>query len=227
MLSLQNSQSQRILWLLEELEIPYTLKLHERNTSGPKKHRAPADLKEIHPLGKSPVLETEDGRLIVESLAIARYLIDTYDKAGKFKGDGKGNDWIRDEELCNIAAASLGPLMNIELIFSVLLTALPFFIKPLFNVAHKQLQKAYTTPEFKLYFQYLNDQLGEQDYFLGTHPGRADFILKWPMDNCVQRGIVSLKDYPVLERWYTRVEQRPGWKKSLERGNGYSFVLDM
>ncbi|RVX66719.1 hypothetical protein B0A52_09532 [Exophiala mesophila] len=222
---LNNSQSQRLLWLLEELEIPYTLKLHEREPSGPNKQRAPAELKQVHVLGKAPALETGDGRVIIESLAIARYLIDTYDTAGKFKGDGQSNDWLRDEELCNVAAASLGPLMNIELIFSVLLTVLPFFIKPLFNVAYKQLHKGYTGAELKLYFQYLNDQLGEQDYFMGTSPGRADFIMKWPVDNCVKHGFVNIKDYPAMEKWYARVEQRPGWKKSLERGNGYSLEI--
>src|ERR1700744_4969928 len=95
----QNSQSQRILWLLEELEIPYNLELHRRIDQ-----RSPPELKQTHPLGKAPQLETGNGRVIVESVVIAKYLIETYDKTGKFKGDGDKNDWLRDEQLCNLAA---------------------------------------------------------------------------------------------------------------------------
>lgn len=223
----QNSQSQRILWLLEELEIPYSLKLHQRPESGPRKHRAPEELTHTHPLGKAPQLETKDGRVIVESLVIAKYLIDTYDTEGKFKGDGQHNDALRDDELCNLAAASVGPLMNLELVMNLLTQAMPFFIRPLFSIAQKQLQKMYTGPEFKLYFQYLNDQLDDQDYFLGANPGRADFIMKWPMDLCIENGFIDVKAYPNLDKWCTRVIERPAWKRSLEKGNGYSFQVKL
>lgn len=219
----QNSQSQRILWLLEELEIPYNLILHKRAESGPRKGRAPEELSQTHPLGKAPQLVTKDGTVIVESLVIAKYLIDTYDTDGKFKGDGQHNDALRDDQLSNFAAASLGPLMNLELIMTVLTHALPFFIRPLFSLAQKGLQKGYTTPEFRLYFQYLNDQLGDQDYFLGANPGRADFIMKWPMDLCIENGFVDAKAYPNVDKWLTRVNERPAWKRSLEKGNGYTF----
>src|SRR3954470_13950148 len=101
----QNSQSQRILWLLEELEIPYNLSLHYRQKSGPRKGCAPPELAEIHPMGKAPQLVTADGRVIAESAAIAAYLIATYDTAKKFQGDGGRNDWVRDESLTSFAGA--------------------------------------------------------------------------------------------------------------------------
>lgn len=210
--------------MLEELEIPYNLELHKRPESGPLKGRAPEELKQTHPLGKAPQLETGDGRVLVETLVIAKYLIDTYDTNGKFKGDGERNDALRDDQLCNLAAASIGPVMNLELIMTILDNAVPFFIRPLISLAHKKLHQAYIGPDLNLYFQYLNDQLGDQDYFLGANPGRTDFIMKWPMDLCIQNKFVDVKAYPNLDKWYTRVNERPAWKRSLEKGNGYTFT---
>lgn len=109
----QNSQSQRILWLIEELGIPYNLELHERQKSGKEKNRSPAELFKTHPLGKSPQLVAADGRVIAESSAVATYLIETYDTAGKFKGDGARNDHIRDEELSSLAGTSIGPMVSL------------------------------------------------------------------------------------------------------------------
>lgn len=212
---------------MEELEIPYNLKLHQRQESGSHKGRAPEDLQQTHPLGKAPQLETGDGRVIVETLVIAKYLIDTYDTTGKFKGDGQRNDALRDDQLSNLAAASIGPVMNLELIMRLMTNASPFFVRPLISLLTGQLLKMYTGPELKLYSRYLNDQLGDQDYFLGANPGRVDFIMKWPMDMCIQNKFIDIKAYPNLEKWYDRVNERPAWKRSLEKGNGYVFTTKM
>ncbi|EXJ80785.1 hypothetical protein A1O3_07069 [Capronia epimyces CBS 606.96] len=224
---MNNSQSQRILWLLEELEIPYNLSLHKRVESGPNKSRAPPELKQTHPLGKAPQLETGDGRVIVESVVIARYLIETYDKSGKFQGDGAANDWIRDDELSNLASATISAPMSLELIFSLLTQSSPFFIRPLVSIIHKQLHKAFTGPELDMDLRYLSDQLGDQDYFMGSSPGRADFIMSWPLDLCTQNGFINLQEYPKLEAWFRRCHERPAWKRSIEKGNGYSLVFQL
>ncbi|KIY00688.1 uncharacterized protein Z520_03353 [Fonsecaea multimorphosa CBS 102226] len=218
---LNDSQSQRILWLLEELEIPYNLKLHERV-----KQRAPPEMKETHPLGKAPQLETGDGRVIVESPVIARYLIDTYDKTGKFKGDGQKNDWIRDDELCSLAGASIGPPMILEVIMTVAVKLTPFFVRPLISLVHKQLRGGYSGPELDAFFKYMDDQLGDQDYFMGTTPGRADFILSFPVDMCTAAGFIDIKKYPKVEKWHARCRERPAWKRALEKGNGYNLSFN-
>lgn len=159
----------------------------------------------------------------MESLVIAKYLVDTYDTTGKFKGNGSSYDWIRDDELCNLASASIGGVLTLELVFNILIKASPFFIRPLVSALHNQLHKAFTGPDLDLNFKYLNDQLGDQDYFMGTSPGRPDFIISWPMDMCSQAGFVDMKKYPNLEKWHKRCHERPAWKKSLEKGNGYSL----
>ncbi|OAP60065.1 hypothetical protein AYL99_05067 [Fonsecaea erecta] len=217
---LNDSQSQRILWLLEELEIPYNLQLHTRV-----KGRAPPEMKKTHPLGKAPQLETGDGRVIVESLVIAKYLIETYDKTGKFKGDGVKNDWIRDDQLSNLAAASIGPPMILEVIMTVAVRLTPFFVRPLVSVVHKQLRGGYSGPELDAFFKYLDDQLGDQDYFMGTTPGRADFILSFPVDTCTAAGFIDIKKYPKVEKWHARCRERPAWKRCIEKGNGYDLTF--
>ena len=214
----QNSQSQRILWLLEELEIPYNLELHKRV-----KQRSPPELRESHSLGKAPQLETGNGRVIVESVVIAKYLIDTYDKAGKFKGGGNRNDWIRDEELCSFAAASIGPVMILELILLFASRMTPFFIRWLMSAVYGQIHSSFSGPELDLYYKYLEDQLEGQDYFMGSTPGRADFIISFPVDQCTAAGMIDIKKYPRLEKWHSRCHERAAWKRSLEKGNGYNL----
>jgi len=215
---MNDSQSQRILWLLEELEIPYNLELHRRV-----KQRAPPELKATHPLGKAPQLELGNGRVMAESTVIAKYLIDTYDKTGKFKGDGDKNDWIRDEELCSIAAASIGPVMILELILILASRVTPFFVRWLVSVVYSNLHKEFSGPELHLYYKHLDDQLEGQDYFMGQTPGRADFIISFPLDQCTAINIIDIKKYPRLEKWHARCHERPAWKRSLEKGNGYDL----
>ena len=217
---IQNAQSQRILWLLEELEIPYNLKLHTRVDL-----RAPPEMKKTHPLGKAPQLETGNGRVIVESVSIARYLIETYDKASKFKGDGGKNDWIRDDQLCELAAASIGPVLVFETIMTFAVRFSPFFIRWLMAGIHKNLASAFSGPELAAYFKYMDEQLGDQDYFMGTSPGTADFIISHPVHSCIAGGMIELNNYPRLEKWHARCQERPAWKRALEKSNGYDMAF--
>lgn len=191
------------------------------------KQRAPPELKKTHPLGKAPQLETGDGRVLVESLVIARYLIETYDKEGKFKGDGGKNDWIRDEELCNCAAASIGPVMIMEVLMTAAAQATPFFVRPLVSVVHSALRKGFSLAELDMFFGYLDKQLGEQDYFMGSSPARPDFIISFPVDACIALGVLDIKKFPKLDQWYARCHARPAWKRGLEKGNGYDMRVKL
>lgn len=226
MLMLQNSQSMRILWLLEELGIEYDLKLYERYKSGKKQARAPDELKEIHPLGKSPIFVTATGRVLIESEAIVKYLIREYDTSKKFQGDpSTNNDEIRDDILTSFGSTSLNMVMMIETMLQVVVKQSPFFVRPLFKALHSQVHSVYTGSELENSFKFLETELGDQDYFMGTNPGCADFILSWPFDYCVQWKFVDLKKYPKLDQYYARCSDRAAWKRAREKGNGYQLVV--
>jgi len=205
---MNNSQSQRILWLLCELDIPFKLSLHLRQADGPRKGRAPEKLLETHPMGKSPQLAISDGRIIAESSAIAAYLIATYDTDKKFQGDGgPRNDWIRDEELTSFSGSTVGSLMLLQLLGKV----------------GGELNGGFIEPEQRLQLTYLEAQLEGYDYFMGERPGRADFMLSWPLDLITARGYNGLAEYPKLRDWRKRCQDRAGWKQALEKGNGYNM----
>ena len=174
-------------------------------------------------MGKAPQLTTAEGRVIAESSAIAAYLIATYDKDKKFQGDGAKNDWIRDESFSSFAGASFGPIIGIKLFLDLLTSQMPFFLRPLVAMFCAGVHRMFVGPEFKLMLTYLDNELGEQDYFMGKEPGRADFMMEYPLAMIVHRKWEDLSEYPGLTAWRKRVEGREAWKRSLTKGNGYDF----
>jgi glutathione S-transferase len=206
-----------VLWLIEELQIPYNLINHKRVNG-----RAGPELKEIHPLGKAPILVTTEGRVIAESSAIAKYLIDTYDTDNKFKGDEK-NDALRDEQLTSFSATNLNAFVIVSTLFNAMSSRSPFFVRPLMNGIHSMLKKGFLDTEFKAQFKYLDDQLEGQDYFMGKSPGRADFMMSWPIDMAAAQDIVKFSEFPRLKAWHERCKARDGWKRGIEKGNGYDL----
>jgi len=215
----QNSQSQRIIWLLEELAIPYQLRLYTRQTTGADQGRAPPELTNIHPLGKSPILVTSDGRTITESSTIALYLIKTYDTAGKFQS----GDWVREDSLCSFAGASMGPIGMLKLMLDIAVEQTPYLARPLVRLITGGVDKAFSGPEMRKSCEYLESEL-KDDYFTGNEPGRADFALSWPFDMMEQRKWIDVSEFPKLMAWRKRCQERPAWKRGLEKGNGYDLV---
>lgn len=208
-------------------------------TSGPKKGRAPPELAQLHPLGKAPQLVTADGRIIAESAAIASYLINTYDHAKRFQGDvgantntdspsgGILNDSIRDESLTSFASSSLWPIEMIKLLLDIAVIQTPFFLRPLVRLLTSGVDGAFTGPELKTMLEHLERELGGQDYFMGTQPGRADFMLSFPLDHAAHVGWVDFgrEEYKGLNAWRERCQSREAWKRALEKGNGYDMAF--
>ncbi len=217
LISIQDSQCQRILWLLEELSIPYNLKLYSRNS---KTKRAPPELAAPHPLGKSPILVTADGRSIVESSAVAAYLIKTYDKDGKFASE----DWIRDEILTSFAGATMGPIATVELLFDLMAQNTPWPLSYIPRAVHGAIHKGFTGPEFKKSFEYLERELGDKKFFNGKQLGRCDVMISWPLDMLTERKYVNIEEYPKVAAWRKMIHERPAWKRGLEKGNGYDLT---
>ncbi|KAL7622888.1 hypothetical protein AAE478_006567 [Parahypoxylon ruwenzoriense] len=235
---LENSQSQLILWLLEELGIEYNLVVHKRG----KDMRAPPALKDVHPLGKSPVLVTPRGRVITERAAIALWLINNYDEGARFRippsADG-GDDAVREEQLISLGGATLNPLIMIKLITTLLVRRAPLPARPLVAAVRWALDRAFLDAELAHVVEYLDSELlllpgaggesgdgqgGSREYFMGTkEPTRADFTLLWYVDWGVQGGWVDLEKFPRLKEWYERCTARPAWKTALEKGGGYDL----
>ena len=218
-----------ILWLLEELGIDYNLNLFERKTSGAEKNRAPPELKETHPLGKSPQLITPEGRVIIERAAIAKYLIDKYDTAGRFKlnPDDKENDAIREEELISFGGTSLAPILMVQLVFSLVRDGSPFFIRPLVGSISTMVNKAFLSKEVDTMMSYLDDEMNGKSYFMKTeNPTRVDFMMLWYHDFCAMAGN-NLSKYSNIKAFAERCKTRDAWKRSLEKGNGYDLNIKM
>ncbi|KAI0899284.1 hypothetical protein F4806DRAFT_457281 [Annulohypoxylon nitens] len=226
---MQNSGSQQSLWLLEELGIEYDLVLHERPGG-----RAPAALKDTHPLGKAPQLVTASGRVIAERSAIAYYLIETYDSDGQFKvpaagtpgWDSVNNDKIREEQLFSISQTALNQLFALKTTFSAFAYATPFFIRPFVLGLKLTLEKAFLDAEIDNVLKFLDGELEGREYFNGTaRPTRLDFILQWYVDFGVQSSDLDLDKYPRVKGWYDRCMSRDAWKRAMEKGNGYDLAF--
>ncbi|KAI0888394.1 uncharacterized protein GGS22DRAFT_185771 [Annulohypoxylon maeteangense] len=227
---MQNSASQQSLWLLEELGIEYDLVLHTREGG-----RAAPALKNTHPLGKAPQLVTGSGRVIAERSAIAYYLIETYDHAGRFKVPASGspghdsvnNDKIREEQLLSVGQTTLNQFFSIKSIFGGFAYATPFFVRPLILGLKLALEKAFIDGEIDNALKFLDSELEGRQYFNGTTElTRIDFILQWYVDFGVRGGSdVDISKYPNLKGWYERCMSRDAWKRALEKGNGYDLTF--
>lgn len=219
----QNSQSQRILWLLEELGIEYTLENHLRNpATHPAAFRSPDTLKATGPYGKAPVLITgaADGtRYIPESDAICTYLLRTFDTADAF--GLRNGDWIRDEVLNSINLTTLTRATGVALYQD--LGALRTAEGPRGQLFQADAEGS----ELHGILQNLERELKEGPeggFFMGKQPGRADIMMEFPMSMIKHRNWVDLKTkFPLLDEWLERCYARPAFKRSLEKGNGYDL----
>ncbi|KAI1777462.1 hypothetical protein F4818DRAFT_410496 [Hypoxylon cercidicola] len=225
---LQNSGSQQSLWLLEELGIEYDLVLHIRETG-----RAPAALKDTHPLGKAPQLVTSSGRVIAERSAIAFYLIETYDSEGRFKvpspeldpdWNSNDNDKFREEQLFSLALTALNQFITMDITFGVFANHAPFLVRQLMQGLKWGFGKLYLDAEIDNCFKVLDAELEGREYFNGTKsPTRLDFVMQWYVDSAVQGVRLDLSLYPRVKEWFERCISRDAWKRAVKKGNGYDL----
>jgi glutathione S-transferase len=208
---LNNSRSQRVLWLLEELGVPYELVKYDRD---PATMLAPPELQKIHPLGKSPVV-TDDVDTIAESGAIVEYLVDQY-------GDGKlvpsrgSQDYLRCRYYMHYAEGSLMPLLLLKLIFGRIKTAkVPFFVKPIAKKIANQVESTFIDPNLERHVKFLDGELAKTKWFAGNDLTIADIQMIYPMEALATRYPnvpASIKD------WVERAQARPAFKRAEERG---------
>ena len=195
---LNDSRSQRILWLLEELGLPFDVVQHSRH---PETRRAPAALCEVHPLGKSPML-VDGGQAVIESGAIIEHIIDRH-------GGGR---------LRPASGTEAEPLYRQWLHFSEGSLMLPLLLALIAVPDGGERVKAYTMGETKALFAYVEDHLSKHEWFAGGFSG-ADIAMSFPLEVMHTRGALG----PASAAWFGKIQSRPAYLRALQRGGDYAF----
>ncbi|MBC7686451.1 MAG: glutathione S-transferase [Bdellovibrionales bacterium] len=216
---LNNSRSQRILWLLEELGLDYEIKKYQRD---PKTMLAPAELRAIHPLGKSPVISDGD-TMVAESGAIIEYLIEQYGQ-GRFIPPARTPDKLLYTYFLHYAEGSAMTPLLMKLVFDrVESSPMPFFAKPIAKgIAHK-VKSSYIMPQITQHLQYLENELGKRTWFAGADFTAADIQVSFVLEAASARGGLG-ETYPKLFDFLKRIHARPAYQRALERGGKYELI---
>lgn len=215
---LNNSRAQRIIWLLEELKLPYELKRYERDA---KTIRAPARLKAVHALGKSPVI-TDGSLTIAESGAIIEYLIRHY--GPQLAPDPESPAYNDYSYWLHFAEGTLMPPLVMRIVFEKIKSSpLPFFVKPVASLLSDRVMKTYLGPEIVGALRYIDAYLDGRDWFAGKNLSGADIQMSFPLESCVARGLVHESNYPNIVRYVRRFQARPAYLAALEKGGDYDY----
>ncbi|HET7269132.1 MAG TPA: glutathione S-transferase [Oleiagrimonas sp.] len=216
---LDNSRSQRILWLLEELGLDYEIKHYQRD---PKTMLAPAELRKIHPLGKSPVI-TDGDLVLAESGAIVTYLADQYGN-GSLMPPAGDDQRLRCNYWLHYAEGSAMPPLLLKLVFQRVASApMPFLVRPVARMITQRTNKEFIDPQLKLHLDYLEGELdSNESWFIGEAFSVADIQLSFPIEALAARGGLDAA-YPHLQAWLQRIHARPAYQRALERGGPYQL----
>jgi glutathione S-transferase len=219
---LNNSRSQRVLWLLEELGVSYELKKYVRDS---KTMLAPSSLKEIHPLGKSPVV-TDGEVTVAESGAIMEYLVERYG-AGKWIPAAGTDARRRYTYWMHYAEGSAMPPLLLKLIFDRIESGpVPFFVRPIAKGISKKVKSAFITRQLETHFNFIEAELGRSTWFTGEEITAADVQMSFPLEAAVARRVARVDTHPKIAAFVKRIHERPAWQRALERGGKYDFVND-
>ena len=216
---LNNSRSQRILWLMEELGLTYEIKRYERDK---KTMRAPASLRAVHPLGKSPVIT--DGELTVaESGAIIEYLVDRYGNGRLIPAAGTP-DRLRYTYWLHFAEGTAMTPLLMKLVFNRVETGpMPFFVRPIAKKISATVKTSFIEPEITQQLKYLEAEIAKTGWFAGPTFSAADIQMSFPLEVAASRGGLNA-DYSKLMDFLQRVHARPAYKRALERGGVYELL---
>jgi glutathione S-transferase len=215
---LNNSRSQRILWLLEELGVPYEVKRYERDR---KTMLAPPELEKVHPLGKSPVVEDGEAKL-AESGAIIDYLARKY-------ADGKLVPKASAEELrytywLHYAEGSAMPPLLLKLVLDTVQKApAPFFVKPIVNGIVQKVTAGFVGPQLTTHLGFIEAELAKAPWFAGTEFSAADIQMSFPLEAATARGGITKATHPYLFAFLEKIHARPGYRAALAKGGPYAL----
>jgi glutathione S-transferase len=214
---LNNSRSQRVLWLLEELGVPYDIVRYQRMPS----MLAPKELRAIHPLGKSPVI-TDNGSTIAESGAIIEYLVDTYGE-DRLSPPPRTPERLRYAYWLHYAEGSAMPLLVQKLLFTLAPTRAPLLMRPLLKPVFNQMLATLVTPQLKQHMAFWETELSKGEWFAGAQFSAADIQMSFPLEAAVARAGLDAS-YPKAMAWLERIHARPAYQRALEKGGSYQLA---
>jgi glutathione S-transferase len=207
------------LWLLEELGVPYEIKRYQRDAQT---MLAPAALKVVHPLGKSPVI-TDDGTTVAESGAIVEYIVERHGQ-GRLAPKAGTPERLRYTYWLHYAEGSAMPPLVMKLIFTRLKSApMPFFIRPIARTIADRALSGFIEPQIKLHLDYLESELGSNPWLAGPDFTAADVQMSFPLEAAAARdGLDAAR--PKLMDFLARIHARPAYQRALEKGGKYELL---
>ena len=214
---LNDSRSQRVLWLLEELGLGYEVKRYERDAQT---MLAPAELRAIHPLGKSPVIE-DHGIKVAETGAIVEYLLDTHGQ-GRLRPPRGTEEARRFTYWLHYAEGSAMTPLLLRLIFSQLPRRSPGLLRPIVNGVSRQVNARMVQPQLDSHISYWEAELGRSDWFAGDQFTAADIMMSFPLEAAAARA--GARGKPMIAAFLDRIHARPAYQRALQRGGSYSYA---
>lgn len=211
---LNNSRSQRVLWLLEELGVPYEIVRYQRQPD----MRAPKELRAIHPLGKSPVI-TDNGNTIAESGAIIEYLIATCGN-GQLIPAPNTPERLRFTYWLHYAEGSAMQPLLLKLLFTLMPKRAPALLRPLVRKVSNQALTALVNPQLKQHMDFWESELGKSEWFAGNEFTAADIQMSFPLEAAQARGGLE-QGHPKAMAFLERIHARPAYNRALEKGGPY------
>ena len=215
---LNNSRSQRVLWLLEELGCEYQVFRYQRD---PGTLLAPPELRRIHPLGKSPVI-TDGAHTLAESGAIIEYLIERYG-AGRLRPPAGSEERLRYTYWLHYAEGSAMPPLLLKLVFLRLPKGpVPALVRPIVRAVAQRAQQSFIDPQLKMHIDYWESELGKSTWFAGEEVTGADVQMSFPLEAAAARAGIPLGAR--VRQFLERIHARPAYQRALEAGGEFQLA---
>ena len=214
---LNNSRSQRVIWLLEELGAPYEIKHYQRDA---KTMFAPAELRQVHPLGKSPVI-TDGADTVAETGAIVEYILEKYGQDRLMPAAGTPEK-LRFTYWMHFAEGSAMPPLVMTLLFTEIPKRMPFLVRPVGNLIGRTVQNSYLRPLIDAQLDLMEAELNRSANFAGAELTAADIMMSFPVEAAASRA--SLGQRPKLASWLQAAHVRPAYQRALQQGGPYAYA---
>ena len=215
---LNNSRSQRILWLLEELGLEYEVKRYQRD---PQTMLAPPELRAVHPLGKSPLI-TDGDLTLAESGAIVEYLADRHG-AGRLAPAPNSPERVRYLYWLHFAEGTAQPPLLLKLLFDRIKSKAPFFVRPVARAIADKALGTFVLPNIARNLDFMESELAKREWFAGAQFSAADIQMSFPLEASRARGGLGEK-HPRLMGFLEKIHSRPAYQRAVERGGEYALM---